>query len=111
VVGLPAVVLLAFWYWRFVEALPAPTRRRVVAAAALYVGGALGLELIQGPLDAIEGTQTLRYAAIGIVEECCEMIGAGLFLSATLGHLRTLAPIVRIRLDEGKGEPAEASYV
>jgi hypothetical protein len=111
VAAVPLLVVLAWSYWRFVLALPARTRRRFVTAGAIFVGAAVGIELIQGPLEAMEGTKTLRYAVLGIVEEFCEMLALGLFLSATLAHLQSVAPVVQVRIAGGApaGEPSGAA--
>ena len=82
---IPAAVLvavLAIAYARFLIALPAPLRNRFVLAGALYVGGAVGMELPLGAVTDAQGDDSLAYALIDAVEETLELVGAGILLSA-----------------------------
>jgi len=63
-------------YWQFVWALPKPTRNRFILAAAIYVGGALVIEVISANQYAVDEGRSLLYSAIGTTEEFCEM-GSG----------------------------------
>lgn len=94
---LVAAFLLAFW--RFQATLPQPLRWRVQLAGVLYVGGALGVELISGRHVALHGIDNLAYSA-GLVtlEEGLEMAGILLSLHALLSHLAGLAPELRLAL-------------
>jgi len=81
------VALLGVAYLRFVAHLPASTRRRFILAGALYVGGALGMEVPLGIWADRSGADNLGYVLIDFVEESLEMFGATLFLLALLRHL------------------------
>jgi hypothetical protein len=74
---------LRFW-WR----LPPPTRRGFAWAFAIYVGGALGMELPLGAWFERYGDETLGYAVLDFVEESLEIAGLSVFLIAIYGHLR-----------------------
>lgn len=90
----PASVLLAVFgaaYLRFVVALPRETRRRFVLAGAIYVAGALVMELPLGWWTSRHGDENLGYALIDWFEEMLELVGAALFLVAVLRHRTTLA--------------------
>lgn len=76
------VLLLAFAFVPFLRALPAPRRRDVLIAAALYLGGALVMELPLGWWTARHGAETAGYALIDWVEESLELAGASWFLLA-----------------------------
>lgn len=80
------VAALGLAYLRFLLALPAATRRRFVVAGALYVGGALLMEIPLGLWAEAHGDGGLGYALIDFAEELLEMIGASLFLFALLHH-------------------------
>lgn len=76
------VVALAIAFWPFVRALPAITRTRLVVAGAIYLGGAIAMELPLGWWTDRHGVDGLGYALIDWVEETMEMIGAALALFA-----------------------------
>ncbi len=87
---IPAAILVSIFvlsYWRFLAHLPWMTRFRFIRAGAVFVGGAMGIELILGYWTDLHGSHNLGYAIIDWVEESMEMVGAGLFLSALVGVL------------------------
>ncbi len=94
-----AVLLLGLAYLRFLRALPAETRRRFVVAGALYVGGALFMEIPLGLWTEARGDGGLGYALIDFAEETLEMTGATLFLVALLRHAASHGP-VRVELED-----------
>jgi hypothetical protein len=81
------VILLGLAYLPFLVHLPARTRWRFVIAGALYVGGALLLELPLGYWAERAGTENLTYVLIDWVEESLEIFGATLFLSSLFEYL------------------------
>jgi len=87
----PAIVLLALllaFYRRFLMALPRRHARMFLVAGAVYVGGALGMEMVGGAyFDANDRQVDLAYALIASVEETMEMIGLALFLRALADYI------------------------
>lgn len=83
--GFVLVVVLA--YLRFVLALPRRTSTLVVLAGALYVGGALGIELWGGHFASANGMDNIGFQLIATVEETLEIAGQILFGYALLGHI------------------------
>ena len=81
-----ALVLLGTLYVPFLRHLPAATRRAFVLAGALYVGGALLMELPLGWWAAHAGEENVGYAMIDWAEETLELAGAALFLAAVRSH-------------------------
>lgn len=88
------VAVLALIYLPFVRALEARLRAALVAAAAVYVGGALVMELPLGWWTERAGADTLGYALIDWVEESLELAGAALAAAALIAHA-TAAPPAR----------------
>lgn len=82
------VCAIALVYLPFVRDLAELTRRRLVIAAAIYIGGALVMELPLGWWTEAHGAETLGYGLIDWVEETMEMIGAALALVALVAHRR-----------------------
>ncbi len=75
-----AVVAIAAAFVPFLRALPAPRRRDVLVAGALYLGGALFMELPLGWWTAGYGADSAGYALIDWIEETLELVGASWFL-------------------------------
>jgi hypothetical protein len=94
-----AVLLLGIAYLRFLLGLPEETRRRFILAGALYVGGALIMEIPLGLWTEAHGDGDLGYALIDFAEESLEMIGATLFLVALLRHAAAHGP-TRLELED-----------
>lgn len=99
VIPAAAVVLgLALLYRGFLFALPAPTRRRFLLAAALYLGGALAMELPLGYWASDHGIDNLVYGLIDWLEETLELAGASVFLYALALHLLAKPAGLALRL-------------
>jgi hypothetical protein len=87
---LPAGVCVCVFvlaYLRFLAQLPARTRRLLLSAGAVYVGGALGFESLSGWQAALYGEHNPRYHLIITLEELCEMSGIVLFIYTLLEYL------------------------
>ena len=75
-------------YVKFLQHLPAATRRRFILAGAVYVGAALGLEMVEGVWDTSHGKENGVYLAMVAVEEVFEMVGIVIFIHALLAYAR-----------------------
>ena len=106
---IPAAVLvlvLGAAYIPFLRALPRPMRLRFLLAGAIYVGGAVGMELPLGYWTAHHGTDNLGYGLIDAAEEALEMLGLNLFLLALLDHLAQKGWAVRFTSGKAPGPAA-----
>ncbi len=104
---IPGAMLVAgigLTYLRFLVALDLRTRWLFLTAAALYVGGALGLELIGGALAESRGYQSPGYLAAMTAEEVLEMLGLTTFLYALLDYLGRDGRSLRLSVDRGCGQ-------
>lgn len=101
VVGAAVVLVLGIAFLPFLLRLPPDTRRRFVLAGFLYVGGALGMELVGGRTFVEQGEATLglSYAVASTAEELLELAGLLVFIRALLLHLRDYAPELHLRLE------------
>ena len=88
-------------YLRFLTQLPARTRRLLLSAGAVYVGGALGIESISGWQAAAHGEHNPGYHLIITLEELCEMTGLVLFIYALLDYLGSRFTRVGFHIDPG----------
>lgn len=73
--GSAAVIVVAAGLGPLVWRLAAPVRTWLLVAAVLYVGGALGVEMLSAPIYPGEGVPHLGYDVLNAAEEGLEMIG------------------------------------
>lgn len=87
-VALPVVIVFALGYLRFLIALPRRTAILMLISGGAYVGGALGLEMVNGALfDAAGDRRNGAYTFFTLLEEGLEMGGMTLFSVSLLTHL------------------------
>ncbi len=87
---IPALIFVAaaaVFFVPFLKSLPDKTRQTFLLAGALYVGGALGMEMVGGYLHSHHYPAAL-YSWETIAEETLEMSGQLLFFYALLCYLR-----------------------
>jgi hypothetical protein len=89
------VLVILLSYVRFLRHLPRQTTIRFLVAGALYVGGAVGMELPLGYWTEKHGSHNLGYALIDAVEESMEMIAINLFILWLLDHLADSRVVLR----------------
>jgi hypothetical protein len=93
-----ASAVLALLYLRFVWQLPKVTRARFIAAGLLFLGGALGFEMLSAIAADRSGYDSVSYTLLYSIEELLEMLGIVLFLYALLSHLAEETGGVILRL-------------
>lgn len=74
---------LGIYFLSFLKSLPRASLIAFLAAGAIYVGGAVGMELIGEPLDG----DSLAYNLVTMIEEGMEMFGIVLFTRALLQYM------------------------
>jgi hypothetical protein len=92
----PLVLVFVVAYFKFWVELPIRVKRLFFVAGALYVGGALGVELIGAWLDS-EGTDFGVFVGEH-AEELMEMLGAVVFAYALMSYLVSPLGVREIRL-------------
>jgi len=83
---LVAIFLLS--YSKFLFHLPASTKKMFVAACALYIGGAIGMEMPGGYLASTMGMKSVPYLIVITIEESLEMLGIVVFLHALISYIK-----------------------
>ncbi|MEP6514699.1 hypothetical protein [Microcoleus vaginatus] len=83
------VALFLLSYSKFVFHLPVATRKLFVAACALYVGGAIGMEMIGAYLFTTIGMENVYYLIVVTLEESLEMVGIVVFLHGLISYIKT----------------------
>jgi len=81
------VFAFGLFFLKFLRDLPASTRYLFILSGSIFVGGAIGVEMISGIEADAAGEETLRYAAIITLEETMEMLGVALFTFAVYREL------------------------
>jgi hypothetical protein len=81
------VLVVGVSYIRFLRHLHTRTRWRFLIAGALYVGGAVAMELPLGYWTEKYGSHNLGYGLIDAVEESLEMLAINLFNLWLIDHL------------------------
>jgi hypothetical protein len=99
--GLLSVVVVGLYFRRFLAALPQTTRRLFALAAALFVGGEIGMESVAGWYADISGSETdLLYQTITSFEEFFGMAGILVAIAATLHYAQVHFGEVRVALHD-----------
>jgi len=88
IIAIPAVLLLAILYKRFVFSLPKNIRNQFILAVIIFLSGALGFEMLSGLFfkTEISGIHVLSFLIT--FEELLENLGVVVFISALLSYIR-----------------------
>ncbi len=86
------MLLFTVYFWTFFLQLPKNTRKLFFLAAAIFVGGAMGFELLEGYWVELHGTDNLIFSTFTTTEESMEMFGVIIFIYALLGYLSEHTP-------------------
>ena len=90
VLAAPFIIGLVVLTWPMMKRLPRPTAKRLVVAASIYFGGAVGVEMIGAKIFDTIGKQTPQYFFVMTVEETMEIAGLSLFVLALMHYLKEL---------------------
>ena len=96
--GMLIVLTLAVVFLRFFLHLPRSTRVLVFAGAALFLGGAIGVELFEGRHTDMHGPDNLTYGLWVLLEESLEMAGIAVFVHAMLRYIEQSYGSLSLRL-------------
>ncbi len=101
--AIPLVLLVGIALSRWLRNLDPRTRGGLLRAAAVYLAGAIGVELLGGMWASRHGVSGLGYGLLVALEEGLELAGTLLLLHATLDHLRARFGAVTIDLGPTRG--------
>lgn len=105
--GMAVVALFAAAYLPFLWSLDPRWRRLFTASGAMFVGGAIGGELIQGwYLAAHDGQITLTYELIATVEETLELMSLVLLIYTLLEILRVRGIDFHVSFQHSQASPS-----
>lgn len=89
VVGVALVAIVALIFLPFVWRLPPATRRWFILAGMIYVGGAIVVESVSANIWYLGSGTSLRFSAVGTVEEWMEMMGVITLIYGVLDYIRS----------------------
>lgn len=110
----PAIMLVAvfvIYYTPFLFSLPRHIAVRFLFAGGVFVGGAVGLEMVGGNIVDATGSRTGVYLVASTIEETFEIIGMTLFLAALLRYLKEMFGEWTIGVTEPQASMPPASSV
>ncbi len=87
--GLFLVLVVGLASVKFLLHLDPRTRRRVLVAGCLFVGGSIGMDMVSGAWAGKHGENGLTYLLMSDVEEVLEMTGTLVFIYALLAFLKS----------------------
>lgn len=81
------VLVLLLVFLGFLAHLPTRTRNLFLIAGTIYVGGALGLEMVGGYYVESDRVENIMYVILVTIEELLEMLGVIVFIHALLSYI------------------------
>lgn len=93
-----ACLALGIVLGKFLLSLPKRTLFLMVASGCIFIGGALGVEMLEGAATVFGGETSIFYLLLNALEEIMEMIGLSLFVYTLLDHLTSFRPEFTLRL-------------
>jgi hypothetical protein len=88
--GIAFVAIFVLMYLRFFLDLPTKTKWLFAASGAIYVGGALGVELLEGLVYPLDG-YSIAYVAVAHIQESLEMLGIVIFVYVLMRYTASLS--------------------
>ncbi len=95
-----AVLLILVGFSRFLMQLPKPINTWFLASGAIYIGGAIGSEMLSARHKELFGSDNISYALYYTVEETLEMLGIALFIYALLKYACITFQNIKISVQE-----------
>jgi hypothetical protein len=80
----------------FLRRLPLAYRVRFLVSALMFLGGCLGMEMLNGRYQEVHGPESLVVHLMSDLEEAMEMAGMILFMNALCRYLAEFAPDIRV---------------
>ncbi len=96
--GIALILFLACVFMRFWWNLPPKTRLNFAIAAALFLSGAIGVEMIGGQYAETNGKENLTYIIITTFEETLEMVSLIVFIRGLFDYITETLCAVKVGL-------------
>lgn len=99
--GAALVLVVGLTFLRFVFRLPSRTRNLIFLSGVMFVGAALGLEMVGARYFKTHGRDTATYAALFTLEEMMEMAAIAIFLCALIDYQAGRSGAAGLRIEIG----------
>ncbi|NEQ40545.1 MAG: hypothetical protein F6K40_31680 [Okeania sp. SIO3I5] len=90
--GLMLVVTVTLIYWKFVQDLPPKIKYLFILSGIFYVGGAIGMEMVNGYYSYLYDSEMFVYEILVTIEEFFEKLGVVVFIYALLCYMKLDLP-------------------
>lgn len=94
------LIVFVIAYAKFLINLPRNTMILFITSGAIFVGGAIGIELFEGREAELHGFKTLAFALYYTAEEFLEMLGIVIFIYTLLSYITTQFSSLTISIKE-----------
>lgn len=105
------VAIFVLSYIKFLLHLPRATRILFVTAGCLYVGGAIGLEMVEGVQASSVGIKNFPYAIAVTIEEFLEMVAIVIFIHGLTSYINKYLGGVNWQINLGKKQQVSESAI
>jgi hypothetical protein len=102
------LLFLAIAYARWFWALPSRFRKLSALSAVVYVGGAVGMEMIGGLVESRAHARNALYIACATVEETMEMAGVLIWLCTLLAYAAARGYSLTLQFQAGSALPTHS---
>lgn len=99
VFGMFFVLAFLAFYLRFIFDLPKYTKWMFLLSGFIFVGGSIGIEMINARTHLFYGANNIEYQLATTVEELFEMLGIAIFIYALLKYMLSEVKEVSINLN------------
>jgi len=96
------VIVLGLFYMRFFWRMPSKVFWSFIGAAAIFLSGAIGFELLGANESSIHSTSTLLYSTYYTIEESLEMFGVIYLIWILLNLLKGKTLVVDVKKGKAK---------
>ena len=88
VVAIPLCMVLFLFFLGLIGSLSASIRKGTFLSAGVFLGGALGIEMVSGyAVDVLGIRDDLPYSMLNVLENGLELLGIALFIYVLLRHM------------------------
>lgn len=101
--GIILVVICLLAFLQFLTHLPTKINRLFLVAGTLFVGGGIGMEIVNGYYENFYSDQNLTYAFLTTIEEFFEMLGVVVFIYALLSYMSSYMRVgLRVQISHNR---------
>ena len=100
IAGSAIVISILVAYSKFLRSLPVMATYLFLLSGGIYVGGVIGVKMLEGWYYTLYGQKTLMFMTIVVVQQLFEMVGIVIFIYSLLSYMRFNVNVGVIRVRE-----------